>query len=51
MVLAVNLDLYRKDFVIVVVALSALALYWMLAPFWGALAWGILCTVPDYAHQ
>jgi len=37
----VNLDLYRKDFVIVVVALSALALYWMLAPFWGALAWGI----------
>ena len=36
-----NLDLYRKDFVIVVVALSALALYWMLAPFWGALAWGI----------
>jgi predicted PurR-regulated permease PerM len=40
-VLAVNLDLYRKDFVIVVVALSALALYWMLAPFWGALAWGI----------
>ena len=40
-VLAVNLDIYRKDFVIVVVALSALALYWMLAPFWGALAWGI----------
>jgi predicted PurR-regulated permease PerM len=37
----VNLDLYRKDFVIVVVALSALALYWMLAPFWGALAWGV----------
>ncbi len=36
-----NLDIYRKDFVIVVVALSALALYWMLAPFWGALAWGI----------
>ena len=36
-----NLDLYRKDFIIVVVALSALALYWMLAPFWGALAWGI----------
>lgn len=36
-----NLDLYRKDFVIVVVALSALTLYWMLAPFWGALAWGI----------
>jgi len=39
--LAVNLDIYRKDFVIVVVALAALALYWMLAPFWGALAWGI----------
>ncbi|MDP2827197.1 MAG: AI-2E family transporter [Sulfuricellaceae bacterium] len=36
-----NLDLYRKDFVIVVAALFALALYWMLAPFWGALAWGI----------
>lgn len=36
-----HLDIYRKDFVIVVVALCALALYWMLAPFWGALAWGI----------
>ena len=35
------MDLYRKDFVIVVAALFALALYWMLAPFWGALAWGI----------
>ncbi|MBK6741645.1 MAG: AI-2E family transporter [Hydrogenophilales bacterium] len=35
------MDIYRKDFVIVVVALCALALYWMLAPFWGALAWGI----------
>ncbi|MBS1157275.1 MAG: family transporter [Proteobacteria bacterium] len=35
------MDLYRKDFVIVVTALFALALYWMLAPFWGALAWGI----------
>jgi predicted PurR-regulated permease PerM len=37
----VNLNLYRKDFVIVVAALFAVALYWMLAPFWGALAWGI----------
>jgi predicted PurR-regulated permease PerM len=37
----VNVDLYRKDFVIVVAALFALALYWILAPFWGALAWGI----------
>ena len=36
-----NLDLYRKAFAIVVAALFALALYWMLAPFWGALAWGI----------
>jgi predicted PurR-regulated permease PerM len=35
------LDLYTKDFVIVVTALLALALYWMLAPLWGALAWGI----------
>lgn len=35
------MDFYRKSFVIVVVALCALALYWMLAPFWGALAWGI----------
>jgi predicted PurR-regulated permease PerM len=35
------LNLYRKDFVIVVTALFAFALYWMLAPFWGALAWGI----------
>ena len=33
--------LYRKGVVIVVAALCALALYWMLAPFWGALAWGI----------
>ena len=40
-VLDVSLDIYRKDFVIVVVALATLALYWMLAPFWGALAWGI----------
>jgi predicted PurR-regulated permease PerM len=36
-----NFDLYRKEFVVVVAALFALALYWMLAPFWGALAWGI----------
>ena len=32
---------YQRDFVIVVAVLLALALYWMLAPFWGALAWGI----------
>lgn len=36
-----TLDLYRKGFIIVIAALFALALYWMLAPFWGALAWGI----------
>ncbi len=36
-----NFPLYRNGFVIVVVALIALALYWMLAPFWGAMAWGI----------
>jgi len=35
------LDLYLKGFVIVVAVLFALALYWMLAPLWGALAWGI----------
>lgn len=35
------MDLYRHGFVIVVAALLALALYWMLAPFWGALAWAI----------
>ncbi|MDD5176353.1 MAG: AI-2E family transporter [Sterolibacterium sp.] len=35
------MDLYTKGFVIVVAALFAIALYWMLAPFWGALAWGI----------
>lgn len=35
------MDLYTKDFAIVVAILFALALYWMLAPFWGALAWGI----------
>ncbi|KAF0101505.1 MAG: hypothetical protein FD187_1943 [bacterium] len=35
------MDLYRHGFVIVVAALFALALYWMLAPFWGALAWGV----------
>lgn len=35
------MDLYTKDFVIVVTALCALALYGILAPFWGALAWGI----------
>lgn len=35
------MDDYRKAFVIVVAALFAVALYWMLAPFWGALAWGI----------
>jgi predicted PurR-regulated permease PerM len=36
-----NMDLYRNAFVIAVAALFSLALYWMLAPFWGALAWGI----------
>lgn len=36
-----NLDLYRKEFVIIVTVLFALALYWMLAPFWSALAWGV----------
>lgn len=35
------MDFYRKGFAIVVVALVTLALYWILAPFWGALAWGI----------
>lgn len=35
------MDLYRKGFVIVVAFLCALALYWMLAPLWRALAWGI----------
>ncbi|MDO9221601.1 MAG: AI-2E family transporter [Thiobacillus sp.] len=35
------MDLYPKGFVIVVAALFTLALYWMLAPLWGALAWGI----------
>lgn len=35
------MDLYTKGFVIVVAALFALALYWMLAPLWGAFAWGI----------
>ena len=35
------MDHYAKDFVIVVAVLLALALYWMLAPLWGALAWGI----------
>lgn len=35
------MDVYRKVFLMVVTALFALALYWMLAPFWGALAWGI----------
>ncbi len=35
------MDLYTKGFVIVVAALFALALYWMLAPLWGALAWAI----------
>jgi predicted PurR-regulated permease PerM len=35
------LDLYRNGFLIGVAALCALALYWMLAPLWGALAWGI----------
>jgi len=35
------MDLYRNGFLIVVAALCALALYWMLAPLWGALAWGI----------
>lgn len=37
----VMLDLYTKGFVTFVAALFTLALYWMLAPFWGALAWGI----------
>ena len=36
-----NFDLYRKEFIIVVAVLFAFALYWMLAPFWGAFAWGI----------
>jgi len=36
-----TLDLYPKGFAIVVVALFAVALYWMLAPLWGALAWSI----------
>lgn len=36
-----NLPLYRNGFVIVVAALFGLALYWMLVPFWGALAWGV----------
>ncbi len=36
-----NLSLYRTGFVLVVASLCALALYWILAPFWGALAWGI----------
>lgn len=34
-------EFYRLGFVIIVASLCALALYWMLAPFWGALAWGI----------
>lgn len=36
-----NLDLYRKEFIIVVAVIFAIALYWMLAPLWGALAWGV----------
>ncbi len=36
-----NMGSYRKGFVLAITALFALALYWMLAPFWGALAWGI----------
>lgn len=35
------MDLYLKGFVIGVATLCGLALYWMLAPFWDALAWGI----------
>ncbi len=35
------MDHYRKGFVIVVVALLAIALYWMLSPFLGAIVWGI----------
>lgn len=35
------MDLYRREFVLVVAALFAIALYWMLAPFWSALAWGV----------
>ncbi|HQT32080.1 MAG TPA: AI-2E family transporter [Thiobacillus sp.] len=36
-----KLDLYPKGFAIVVVALFAVALYWMLSPLWSALAWSI----------
>ncbi len=36
-----NIDFYRKEFVIVITVLFALALYWMLSPLWSALAWGI----------
>ena len=36
-----SFDLYRNAFAISIAALFALALYWMLAPFWGALMWGI----------
>lgn len=36
-----SFNLYRNAFAIIVAALFSLALYWMLAPFWGALAWGI----------
>lgn len=35
------MDLYLKGFVIAIATLCGLALYWMLAPFWDALAWGI----------
>ncbi|RQW24167.1 AI-2E family transporter [Rhodobacteraceae bacterium CH30] len=35
------MDLYLKGFVITVTALCGLALYWMLAPLWDALAWSI----------
>lgn len=35
------MNLYRIGFLIVFTALCALALYWMLAPIRGALAWGI----------
>lgn len=36
-----NRELYRKEFIIVVTVIFAFALYWMLAPFWSALAWGV----------
>lgn len=35
------MDLYSKTFAGAVALLIAAALYWMLAPFWGALAWAV----------